>query len=51
MDQSVALFPEDQLIGLKVELCGGGASIDWALSVSMRCCNRANFRPTLGDLF
>lgn len=31
MDQGVALFPEDELIGLKVELCSSGASVNWML--------------------
>ena len=39
MDQGVTLFPEDELIGLKVELCSGGASVNWMLSE--RCCGGA----------
>lgn len=49
MDQGVALFPEDELIGLKVELCSGGASVNWMLSV--RCLSKVRCKPTLGDPF
>lgn len=50
MDQSIALFPEDELIGLDVELRSSGTLVDWTL-LERSVVRRAPRILTIGDCF